>query len=103
MPVAELDRLRRRIDALDRKLVSLLNERAELAIRVGEAKAAGGRPAIRDLNRERDVLGKVVASNEGPLTPEELASVYRRVFAATRRLQSERARDAQTQLEQRPE
>ena len=43
---AELRRLRRRIDALDRRIVGLLNERAELARDVGRekvgARAAGG-------------------------------------------------------------
>ena len=40
---AELRRLRRRIDALDRKLVALLNERATVAREAGRAKAAAGR------------------------------------------------------------
>ena len=40
---AELRRLRRRIDALDRKLVTLLNERAELAGRsVARSRASAG-------------------------------------------------------------
>jgi chorismate mutase len=45
----ELRRLRRRIDALDRRIVGLLNERAELARAAGHAKAApdGGRCATR--------------------------------------------------------
>ena len=52
---AELRRLRRRIDALDRKIVGLLNERAELARDAGAAKHAAGRRAIRDGQRERDL------------------------------------------------
>ena len=39
----ELRRLRRKIDALDRRLVALLNERAELAREAGRAKYAAGR------------------------------------------------------------
>ncbi|MCL6650360.1 MAG: chorismate mutase [Chloroflexi bacterium] len=46
-------RLRRRIDALDRRIVALLNERAALAVAVGRAKRAAGWAAIRDLERER--------------------------------------------------
>ena len=48
---AELRRLRRRIDALDRRIVGLMNERTELARSVGKVKAADGRRAIRDLER----------------------------------------------------
>ena len=39
----ELRRLRKRIDALDRKIVGLLNERAALGREVGRAKLAAGR------------------------------------------------------------
>ena len=39
----ELRRLRHRIDALDRRIVGLLNERAELAREAGRAKTAAGR------------------------------------------------------------
>ena len=40
----ELRRLRRRIDALDRRIVALLNERAELGREVGRAKVGGRAP-----------------------------------------------------------
>ena len=49
---AELRRLRRRIDALDRRLVAMLNERAELAREAGRAKARG-RPAGDPRRRAR--------------------------------------------------
>ena len=63
---AELRRLRQRIDALDRRIVALLNERAELAREAGRAKAAAGRRAIRDAEREREVLLRVTMANDGP-------------------------------------
>ena len=88
----ELRRLRRRIDALDRRIVSLLNERAELGLAVGAAKDAAGRSAVRDGEREREVLLRVAAVNEGPLPQFELLALYRRLMAATRRLELE-ARD----------
>ena len=85
----ELRRLRRRIDALDRRIVALLNERARLGLAVGAAKAAGGRRAIRDAERERDVLLRVAAHNPGPLPEADLLALYRRLIAATRRLEAE--------------
>jgi len=89
---AELRRLRRRIDALDRKLVALLNERATLAREAGHAKTAAGRTAVRDAEREREVLLRVTIANEGPMPQADLLAMYRRLFVATRALE---ARDRQ--------
>jgi chorismate mutase/prephenate dehydratase len=83
----ELRRLRKRIDALDRRIVALLNERAELARAVGREKAASGRRAIRDIEREREILLRVTIANDGPLPQADLLAVYRRLFAATRALE----------------
>jgi chorismate mutase/prephenate dehydratase len=91
----ELRRLRRRIDALDRKIVALLNERAELGREVGRAKAADGRRAIRDAAREREVLLRVTMANTGPMSQADLLVIYRRLMAATRALERrDRERDA---------
>ena len=84
----ELRRLRQRIDALDRRIVSLLNERAELAREAGAAKAASGRRAIRDGEREREVLLRVTMANQGPLPQADLLALYRRLMAATRGLEA---------------
>lgn len=89
----ELRRLRRKIDALDRKLVALLNERAELARDVGREKARVGRRQIRDLEREREVLLRVTMANQGPIPQADLLTIYRRLMAATRALEAgDRAR-----------
>ena len=91
---AELRRLRRRIDALDRRIVGLLNERTELARSVGKVKAAAGRRAIRDVEREREVLLRATMANVGPLPQAELLAIYRRLMAAARALE---ARDRRTE------
>lgn len=90
---AELRRLRQRIDALDRRIVGLLNERADLAREAGRAKHAAGRRAIRDAAREREVLLRVTMANSGPLPQNDLLALYRRLMAATRTLEArDRAR-----------
>ena len=90
---AELRRLRRRIDALDRKLVALLNERATLAREAGHAKMAAGRTAVRDAEREREVLLRVTMANTGPVPQADLLTIYRRLMALTRALEArDRAR-----------
>jgi len=89
----ELRRLRRKIDALDRKIVGLLNERAELGRDVGREKVAAGRRAIRDAEREREVLLRVTMANTGPLPQADLLAIYRRLMAVTRALETrDRAR-----------
>jgi chorismate mutase / prephenate dehydratase len=85
---AELRRLRQRINALDRRIVALLNERAELGREVGRAKAAIGRRAIRDGDREREVLLRVTMANQGPLAQADLLALYRKLIAATRALEA---------------
>jgi chorismate mutase / prephenate dehydratase len=94
---AELRRLRRRIDALDRRIVALLNERARVAREAGRAKADAGRKAVRDAEREREILLRVSMANEGPMPQADLLAMYRRLFAATRALEAgdrRRPRDA---------
>ena len=79
---------------LDRRIVTLLNERAALAREAGQAKTAAGRRAIRDAEREREVLLRVSMANEGPLPQADLLALYRRLFAATRALETrDRDRD----------
>jgi chorismate mutase / prephenate dehydratase len=87
-------RLRTKIDALDRKLVTLLNERAELARQAGRAKEAAGVRKIRDAEREREVLLRVSMANTGPLPQADLLALYRRLMTATRALEArDRASD----------
>jgi chorismate mutase len=83
----ELRRLRRRIDALDRRIVRLLNERAELARDAGRVKATTGRRAIRDAQREREILLRVSMANDGPTPQADLLAVYKRLFAVARSLE----------------
>ncbi len=99
----ELRRLRRRIDALDRKIVGLLNERSTLAREAGLAKAAGGRRAIRDLEREREVLLRVTMANTGPLPQADLVALYRRLMAASRALETRDRQRARARAHARPD
>ena len=104
---AELRRLRRRIDALDRRLVRLINERAELARDVGRAKAESGRRAIRDAEREREVLLRVSMANDGPTPQADLLAIFKRLFVVARSLErrdrTRAARAARLGLEEPPD
>ena len=85
---AELAHVRDEIDALDLRLVALLNERAELGRRAGRSKALAGRRAVHDPEREREVLLRVAMANHGPMAQADLLSIYRRIVAATRGVES---------------
>jgi chorismate mutase/prephenate dehydratase len=98
---AELRRLRRRIDALDRRIVALLNARAELAVEAGRVKAPDGRGAIRDGEREREVLLRVTIANDGPIPQADLLALYRRLMGVTRALEAADRRTARAELEPR--
>ena len=87
---AELRSLRRRIDALDRRIVKLLDERAALALAVDGHRAAAGSRSVRDAEREEDVLRRVRAASVGPMPADDLVDLYRRLMTVTRRLQSAR-------------
>jgi chorismate mutase/prephenate dehydratase len=84
----ELARLRSEIDELDRRIVHLLNQRAELTKAVGHEKAAIGRRAIRDRDREREVLLRVTMANAGPVPQADLLAIYRRLIASARALEA---------------
>jgi len=82
----ELRRLRQRIDEVDRRIVGLINERAELTRAVGVEKSRLGR-AIRDAAREREVLLRVSIANAGPTPQGDLLAIYRRLIATARGLE----------------
>jgi chorismate mutase/prephenate dehydratase len=87
----ELARLRAEIDELDRRIVRLLN--ADRTVEVGHEKSALGRRAIRDREREREVLLRVSMANAGPLPQADLLAIYRRLIASSRALEAaDRAR-----------
>ncbi|MBL8963577.1 MAG: prephenate dehydratase [Phycisphaeraceae bacterium] len=81
-----LSEARRRIDALDRRLVRMLNERAALVVKVGQAKRAAGLP-IYTPHREAEVLDKAIKANTGPLPDRALEGVYRELMSGSFALQ----------------
>lgn len=82
----QLKPLRDAIDAVDRRLVDLLNERARLAQEVGRVKRGGAAPVYRP-EREAEVLRRVAALNGGPLSEAALTGIYREVISACRALE----------------
>ena len=77
----ELAALRVQIDALDQQLLSLLNQRANVAEKVGEIKRAEGTPFFRP-DRVAQVIAKIEKANQGPLQNAHVASIWREIMSA---------------------
>ena len=66
---------RSKIDAVDRRVVALLNERAILVRNIGRIKQQSG-AAPNDSTRVAEVLRRVTGANRGPLPNEHLQRIY---------------------------
>src|SRR5260221_11897041 len=80
----DISRHRAEIDALDEKIVALLNERAARAAAIGKRRGKGG--AYRP-EREAEVLRRVAAAGRGPLAGEALAHLFTEIISACRSLE----------------
>jgi len=80
----DITRHRAAIDALDEKIVALLNERAAHAQAVGKLKGNGG---IYRPERESQVLRRVAGANRGPLPDAALAQLFTEIMSACRALE----------------
>jgi chorismate mutase len=78
---------RSEIDAIDDQLLRLLNERARLAVKVGQSKKLAG-VAICDRVRERDVVERACQANQGPLGQPAVAKLFRRIIRESRRVEA---------------
>ena len=85
MTDAELDGLRGRIDALDGRLLELLEERAAVAREIGEWKQRAGAVVFRP-DREAAVINRLSA-RAGALRAESVAHIWREIMSACRVLE----------------
>jgi chorismate mutase/prephenate dehydratase len=83
-----LDDIRIKIDEVDRQLLDLLSQRAELVHKVGRVKKAGGLQ-IYAPEREDALLRKLVAMNEGRLPEKSIRAIYREIMSAALALEDD--------------
>ncbi len=79
--------LRRSIDQIDSQIVTLINDRAKLALEVGRLKESDDRP-IYVPTREEEVLAKVVSKSAGPLDDRCVRAVFRELISGSRSLEA---------------
>jgi chorismate mutase len=80
--------IRSTIDSVDRRIIELLQERANLSREIGKVKKQLGMP-ILDPAREGKIRRKLAAGPEGPMDTDQLVRIYEVIMAESRRLQEE--------------
>ena len=81
--VAEIQKHRDAIDAIDRELVALLNKRAGHSLVIRGLKP-GAHMGLYDARREEEIFTKIDALNEGPLYNEYLREIYATILKVSK-------------------
>jgi len=76
-----LEQLRKKIDALDEKIIELLNDRTKLAQDIGKLKQAKDSETYQPA-RESEIYQKIDSLAQGPLPKDALKAIYREVMSA---------------------
>jgi len=82
----EIDEIRKRIDLLDDELLRIFNDRARLALEIGEIKKRAGLP-VYDPAREKRIFARMKEANPGPLDGGAIVRLFERVVDESRRLE----------------
>lgn len=81
-PKKSIETLRETIDAIDDKILDLLNQRARIAIEIGKQKKAN-KADLHAPTRELEVYDRLQSLNKGPFPDEALRAVFREIMSAT--------------------
>lgn len=87
----DIDKIRERIDQLDDELLRIFNERAALAVKIGEAKKLLNL-AIYDPKREKLIFERMHKNNPGPLDNAAIVRLFERVIDESRSLERTHAK-----------
>lgn len=77
-----LKNLRKVIDNVDKKIVELLNTRAQITSDIAKLKRKAGK-GVYSPDREREILRKIALINKGPLPFTSLEAIYREVMSSS--------------------
>jgi len=81
-----LEDLRKDIDSIDDQLLRLLNQRMNFVHKVGELKRTT-KTLIYRPEREKQILERMYAQNQGPLNKEAIEAIFLEIFAAARNIE----------------
>ncbi len=86
MAKKDLGALRRKIDEIDDRILTLLNERAAVVIEVGRVKE-GARSDFYVPSREQAIYSRLTDANEGPFPNDGVRRVFREIISASLNLE----------------
>ncbi len=79
----KLQKIRARIDTLDKQIQDLINQRASAAQEVAQVKSESGEDTFfYRPEREAMVLSSIKQRNQGPLTDEDMTRLFREIMSA---------------------
>lgn len=81
-----LSACRDRIDAVDCRILDLLNERTRIVEEIGKVKKAARMP-VYEPKREDQVYRNIVENNRGPLSEDAVKRVFERIIDEMRKVQ----------------
>ena len=84
----KLDKLRKNIDDIDKKLLELISNRGLLAKEIGLLKDDG---VIYKPEREAQVITKLIKENKGPLSNDSVTNIYKAIISNCRALEKKLA------------
>lgn len=84
----DLTKFREAIDAIDGRLIDLLNERARLAQEIGRIKERNGTP-VYAAGRAEQLMRRLVERNEGPLDEMAIRAIYREIMSSSLALEKD--------------
>lgn len=86
-----MDELRAAINQIDSELLRLFNQRAALALKIGQIKKKQDLP-IYDPQREKRIFARMRQDNPGPLDNAAVVRLYERVIDESRSLERAKSR-----------
>jgi len=87
----DIDTIRTKINQLDNDLLRIFNERAALALAIGEIKKQQNLP-IYDPQREKLIFQRMQEDNRGPLDNSAIIRLFERVIDESRSLERSHAK-----------
>jgi len=85
-PLPDLGEVRKEIDEIDLKIQALLNQRANVALKVATVKLAAAKGQPVDFyrpEREAQILKEVARRNEGPMNDGAVQRIFREIISAS--------------------
>ncbi len=83
----EIIKLRNQIDNFDSQMLTIINQRAYLAQKIGHIKANHHLPVLNP-EREKTILDNILKANAGPIKDKNLIAIWSEIMSACRAIEA---------------